>query len=232
MKGRRTLVAAALVAAFALAACSSGGTTTTPTTPPRTNGGGSTVPTTPPPSSRPTEQPVPAESNPPGDIPDSTVFVPFHADAGAIVIRVPEGWARTTGGSSVTFADKLNSVTLEWRKASSAPTPQSARSKDVPELQRTERAFRLHDILSCAPSCTIPYSTAPIDVRLPAGPAVVITYAANSAPSSVTGKQYRLEVLRFELFKNGQEAILTLSGPVGSDNVDPWRLVSESFRWA
>jgi hypothetical protein len=25
---------------------------------------------------------------------------------------------------------------------------------------------------------------------------------------------------------------LTLSAPVGSDNVDPWRTVTDSFRWA
>jgi hypothetical protein len=63
-------------------------------------------------------------------------------------------------------------------------------------------------------------------------PVVVITYDANSTPNSVTGRQYRLEELRFEFAKNGVEAVLTLAGPVGSDNVDPWRLVSESFRWA
>jgi len=68
-------------------------------------------------------------------------------------------------------------------------------------------------------------------VSLPSGPAVVITYAANSSPNPVTGKQYRLEVLRFEFYRSGEEVALTLSGPVGSDNVDPWRLVSQSFAW-
>jgi hypothetical protein len=67
---------------------------------------------------------------------------------------------------------------------------------------------------------------------LPGGPAVLVTFQENSAPNAVTGKQYRLDVLRFELFKSGEEAVITLSSPVGADNVDPWRTVSESFRWA
>ena len=62
--------------------------------------------------------------------------------------------------------------------------------------------------------------------------AVAISYFANSAPNAVTGKRYRDEVDRFEFFKNGTEAAVILSGPVGSDNKDPWRLVSESFAWS
>jgi hypothetical protein len=131
----------------------------------------------------------------------------------------------------VTFTDKLNSVSATWFKTSQAPTKASATTRDVPELKRTQRAFRLGHVITCAPTCTIPYSTAPISVTLPAGNAIVITYQANSAPNPVTGKQYRDEVLRFEFFKNGHEVALTLSGPLGSDNVDPWTLVSQSFRW-
>ncbi|MFN2545286.1 MAG: hypothetical protein ABR600_12080 [Actinomycetota bacterium] len=227
---RRLFAVAILVP---LAACGSGGGQS-PTASPAESSGGSSGP---PPHGHtssaplPTEQPVPAESNPPGDIPDSTVFVPFRADGGHIVLRVPEGWARRTSGSSVTFSDKLNAVSLSWRRVSSEPTERSARSIDVQDLRGTERAFRLHDVLTCAPSCSIPYSTAPIDVRLSVPRAIVITYDANSTPNAVTGKEYRLEVLRFELWKSGVEAVVTLSGPVGSDNVDPWRLVAESFRW-
>jgi hypothetical protein len=132
----------------------------------------------------------------------------------------------------VSFTDKLNTVSVTWFQASAPPSQQTAKSTDVPKLRATERAFTLSNIIVCSPSCTIPYSTGPIAVTLPVGSAVVITYRSNSAPSSVTGKQYRLEDLRFELYKGGEEVALTLSGPVGSDNVDPWRLVSESFRWS
>lgn len=179
----------------------------------------------------PVQSPVPVESNPPGDIPDNTQFVPYRSNGGHFTVRVPEGWSRRTAGGSVSFTDKLNTVQVTWTPTSAAPTVTSAKTNDVPLLRRTVLAFALSKIIECAPSCTIPYSTAPISVALPMS-AVVITYRANSEPNSVTGKQYRLEVLRFEFFRGGEEAALTLSGPVGSDNVDPWRLVSESFRWS
>ena len=63
------------------------------------------------------------------------------------------------------------------------------------------------------------------------GPAVLITYQAASAPNSVTGKTSQLAVERYEFWKNGREAIVTLSGPVGADNVDPWKIVTDSFTW-
>jgi hypothetical protein len=144
------------------------------------------------------------------------VFVPYSSTKGHFAIRVPEGWARTTAGSSVTFTDKLNSVQVVWKPASKAPTAASARSVDAKNLQSTERAFRLHSIQS---------------VPLPGGRAVLLTYGANSTPNSVTGKQYREDVLRFELFHSGEEADLVLTSPVGADNVDPWHLISQSFQW-
>jgi len=179
----------------------------------------------------PSERPVAAESNPPGDIPDNTQFVAYRSSGGHFTVRVPEGWSRRTAAGSVSFTDKLNTVQVTWAPVSAAPTLSSAKADDVPMLRRTVPAFALSKIIGCAPSCTIPYSTAPISVALPLR-AVVITYRANSRPNPVTGKQYRLEVLRFEFFRGGEEAALTLSGPVGSDNVDPWRLVSESFGWS
>ncbi|MDP9341469.1 MAG: hypothetical protein M3Q23_05025 [Actinomycetota bacterium] len=182
-------------------------------------------------SAVPSESPVPAESNPPGDIPDSTQFVPYRSPKGHFLVKVPEGWSRTTTASAVSFTDKLNTVTVTWSPASSAPTVSSVKARQVPSLQATERAFLLGNVLSCAPTCTIPYSTNPIDVSLPNGSAVVLTYGENSAPNDVTGKQYRLEVVRFDFFHTGEEADLILSGPVGADNVDPWRLVAQSFRW-
>ena len=83
-------------------------------------------------------------------------------------------------------------------------------------MQRTQPAFQLRKV-----------STA----GLPGGTAVVIDAQEDSPPNSVTAKHYRLDVLRFQFFQNGKQAVLTLSSPAGSDNVDPWKLVSESFRW-
>jgi hypothetical protein len=68
-------------------------------------------------------------------------------------------------------------------------------------------------------------------VKLADGPAVEIVYQVNSPPNGVTGRQYRLVIERFELYRHGRGAVIALSSAVGSDNVDPWRIVSESFRW-
>jgi hypothetical protein len=117
----------------------------------------------------------------------------------------------------VTFTDKLNTVVVSWTPAASAPTIASVRKTEVPQLASIERAFNLGSITTAT---------------LPAGPAVLAEYQANSEPNAVTGKQYRLDVQRYVLFRNGREVAIGLRSPVGSDNVDPWRIVTESFRWA
>lgn len=162
------------------------------------------------------QAPVKPEKNPPGDIPDNQAFVVYQSPGGSFQIKVPEGWARTMSKSGVDFTDKLNTVSVKWNASSSAPTIESAKSVEVPTLSRTDLAFQLADIKQ---------------VTLPGGPAVLITYRVNSAPNQVTGKQYRMDMLRYEFFKNGTQANLVLSSPVGADNVDPWRIVSESFKW-
>ena len=174
---------------------------------------------------------MPIESNPPGDIPDNTQFVPYRSTKGHFTVKVPEGWSRVNRASTVSFTDKLNTISVTWSTAPSAPTVSSVQANQVPSLRTTERAFTLGRVEDCATSCTIPYSTAPIHVTLSHGSAVVLTYQENSEPNSVTGRQYRVEVVRFDFFHNGEEADLILSGPVGSDNVDPWTLVAESFAW-
>jgi hypothetical protein len=64
-----------------------------------------------------------------------------------------------------------------------------------------------------------------------AGTAVRITYLANSAPDPVTGKRRLDAVERYVFVRKGRAAVLTLSGPKGADNVDPWRIVTDSVRW-
>jgi len=217
-----------LVVASALGAAGCGRPTTSGTASPPP--GAPPSPRSPAPA-RTTEAPVPVESNPPGDIPDTAVFVPFRAHGGRIALRVPEGWARECVPGGVRFSDKLNAVTLSWRRVAAPLTPGAVRRTEVPELRRTERAFRLQRVLPCPGSCSVPYSTGPIAVHLRAGPAVVLVYRADSPPDPVTGRRYRLEVVRFEFSRHGEETALSLSGPLGADNVDPWRLIAESFRW-
>src|SRR4051794_14862228 len=116
----------------------------------------------------PHQSPVAPEVNPPGDIPDNTQFVPYTSKPGGFTVTVPEGWSRKTHGSSVSFSDKLNTITLSWQPAKKAPSVSSAKANDVPELQSAQPAFRLQSVRAAT---------------LPAGKAVLIDYQANSKPN-------------------------------------------------
>jgi hypothetical protein len=156
------------------------------------------------------------ESNPSGDIPDSQVYVPYTAPGGLFTVKVPEGWARTQEGPASVFTDKLNTVRVEALPAPAAPAVDSARSQELPKIKATAQGYSAGDVTA---------------VQRKAGPAIRITYRANSAPNPVTGKTVADAVERYEFWKNGQEVVLTLSGPTGADNVDPWRTVTDSLRW-
>ena len=206
-------VAATLLAAV-LAGCGGSGS-------PSAGGGGGRT-TAPTPASgtgqnAAAQSPVPAENNPPGDIPDTTVYVTYQSPAGHLMLKVPEGWSRKSTLAGSTFTSNLNSIGLAWMPMTGAPTAGSARATTVRALQAAALAFRLQAVRT---------------VTLAGGPAVEIVYQVNSAPNPVTGRQYRLVIERFEFYHKGRGAVLSLSSAVGSDNVDPWRIVSESFRWA
>ena len=207
-----TAMAAAAVTAF-LAGCGSGAPTASSPQPgsstPQAAGSSG-------PAGASSQAPIPSESNPPGDIPDTTVYVPFASAKGHLRLKVPEGWSRKETATSSAFISNLNSISIAWQPMSAAPTVTSARSTTVPALSSGNLAFRLTSVHA---------------VTLQGGPAVEIVYQMNSQPNAVTGRQYRLVIERFEFFKSGRAAVLSLSSAVGSDNVDPWRIVSESFRW-
>src|SRR5436190_16367647 len=110
MRRSTTLVAATLIGGALLAACSSGSTISTAATSSPVRSGSGPATTTPTEAPVSSEPPVPVESNPPGDIPDNTVFVPYHSANGAWTVTVPEGCSRTSAGTTVTLTDKLNTV--------------------------------------------------------------------------------------------------------------------------
>jgi hypothetical protein len=62
-------------------------------------------------------------------------------------------------------------------------------------------------------------------------PGTKTTYSRMSAPDPVTGKRLRLVVDRYEYGNRGEVAVLDLATPVGVDNVDAYRMISESFEW-
>jgi hypothetical protein len=221
MRRARPGLIAAAAAVVVLSACGSSSrqsavTTTTnttrtthkPTTTKKTSASGSTT--------APTIASGP-EISPSGDIPDNQAFVKYAAPSGAYVLQVPEGWARTGAGSATTFADHFNSIRVDVAKRAGAPTVASARNIDVPAIQRAVSGFNLDNVTQ---------------VSRNAGPAVLVTYRAESAADPVTGKRVALAIERYEFWHNGTSVTLTLSAPQGSDNVDPWRKVTDSLAWS
>lgn len=55
---------------------------------------------------------------------------------------------------------------------------------------------------------------------------------AKAPPNPVTGKATTDAVERYVYDHAGRRLVLTLSGPKGADNVDPWRIVSDSVHWS
>ncbi|MFM0197957.1 hypothetical protein PQQ65_33270 [Paraburkholderia strydomiana] len=162
-----------------------------------------------------TRQAATPEMNPPGDIPDTQVFVTYRSPAG-FSLKVPEGWARTDRRDGTRFADKYNVVEVSVRSAASTPTVASVTAREATELARTGHAIRIGAIRN---------------VSLRSGAAVLVTYTSNSEPNPVTNKQLRLEHHRYLIYRGGTLATLDLSAPLGADNADQWNLMANSFQW-
>jgi hypothetical protein len=151
-----------------------------------------------------------------GDIPDSQAYVEYAPPDGPYTLKVPEGWARTEQTGTVTFTDKLNRVQVSTLPEAAAPTVDSVRARELPAIQAAAKGFRSASVTAVSRS---------------GGAAVLVAYETDSPPDPVTGKVVRDTVQRFEFWRNGTEAVLVLTSPVGADNTDPWRTVSDSYRW-
>jgi hypothetical protein len=156
------------------------------------------------------------EVNPGGDIPDTQTYVAYAFPSGAFTVAVPEGWARAESAGSVTFSSQFNRLTLMSVPATTQPTTGSATAAEVPAIQHLSSNVVIGKVSS---------------TTRPAGDVILITYQLDSQPDPVTGRSARLDVERYEFWRNGLEAVITLAAPVGADNVDPWRTITESFTW-
>lgn len=157
--------------------------------------------------------PAPPEANLAGDIPDTVAYVPWTSADGKVSFVHPEGWAQTAVAGGVMFTDKLNSVTVV---AAPGPPPTIAQvqAQVNPTLGGPGRATTI-----------VGTEMAP----LPAGPAVRVTWQVNSLADPVTAKVHRDEVVTYLVGAGGQVVRMDLSGAVGSDNVDPYRKMSQSL---
>jgi len=161
------------------------------------------------------EKPIATEHNPPGDIPDTQVFVTYESPLG-FTIKIPEGWSRADDAKSVRFSDKYNTIEIDISPLATAPTADSVKADQVPELEKVGRAVKVTTVK---------------DVKVKGSAAILISYTSNSDPNQVTNKQIRLEHDRYLFFKDGNLAALDMAAPQGADNVDDWSLMSNSFRW-
>jgi len=212
------IVVGLLLAGIAMTACTSGGKQATTATDTANTIQSSSVSdswtTT---TSTASVDPNAADVNSAGDIPDNQVFVAYTDAAGRFTVQVPEGWSRTSAADgSIWFTDNFNAIDLSETQTPNAPSEQSAIATELPALQSTTGGFEFHNVTT---------------VQRRAGPAVVVAYRATSAPNAVTGKTVVLAVERYEFWAAGNEVVVTVSGPVNADNVDPWRTVTDSFAW-
>ncbi len=156
------------------------------------------------------------ETSPTGDIADNVAYVAYQPPSGRYTIRTPEGWSRT-GGENVTFTDKLNRVQVQLRPLPAVPSEASVRTGELPSALATSG--------HAGPVTSV------TTVTRSAGPAVLARYQVDSPADPVTGKVVRDAVERYSFWKSGTEAVLTLSGPVSADNVDPYKMITDSFGW-
>jgi len=161
------------------------------------------------------EQPLKPERNPPGDIPDNQVFIDYVSPLG-FGLKVPEGWARQDLPDGASFADKYGRITVTRTAAAKMPTVEAAKQTLVPDLEKSLHAVTV---------------TAVKPVKLPAGPAVLVSYGSNSDPNPVTNKAIRLENDRYYFWKDEKLVAVNFSAPAGADNADQWDMMAKSFRW-
>jgi hypothetical protein len=156
------------------------------------------------------------EPNSIGDIPDNQVFVVYTPPQRGYTVKIPEGWTSSQrADGAMIFTDKLNTILLESRSAAAAPDETTARA-DLAALKTSPG-----------------YSGGTVStVTRPAGPAILATYRVDAPVDAVTGKIINDDVERYQFFHSGLLVTVTLSGPHGADNVDPWRIVTDSLAWA
>jgi hypothetical protein len=153
-----------------------------------------------------------AKSAATGDIPDNQNFLTFKG--AGFSIKYPEGWSQKNTSGGIDFQDKNNLVRIRVRKGQ-APTVASV-TAELNKLKATSPTLK---------------AQTPKQISLKAGPAIKVTYTTTSAPNPVTGKRVVLMVDRYELAKKGRVAVIDLGTPTGVDNVDAYRMMSESFTW-
>jgi len=117
---------------------------------------------------------------------------------------------------AVTFTDKLNSIRLIRIASASQPNATTARFAVV-TADGSNSGFAFDKVST---------------VDRTAGQAILATYRVDAEPDPVTGKTINDDVEQYVFWRNGVQVDIRLAGPHGADNVDPWRTITDSFRWS
>ena len=155
-----------------------------------------------------------AEQASAGDIPDNQVFLTFDNAKAGYSIKYPEGWAQQGDGDHVTFRDKDNVVRIDvvpGGKVSNAGVVADARAAQA-------AAARAH----------VPDADGGDAERL-AGGQGRLHDAERAEPGHGQAREAHRRPVRRP--RAGKHAVIDLGTPEGVDNVDAYRLMSESFRW-
>jgi len=148
-----------------------------------------------------------------GDIADTANYLTYHGTG--FSLQYVEGWGILRGGGqAVRISDKDSAEVVSIVPGKTGVA--TLAGKDMTRFQHTLPQFHL---------------LARRTVQLTPGAATYLQYRTLSAQDPVTGKRVPVVVDRYYVPGPGRQAIVSLSTPVGVDNVDAFRRISRSFRW-
>jgi hypothetical protein len=150
-----------------------------------------------------------------GDIPDNAVFLTYHGSTPVFSIQYVEGWQVSRQPDGVVIRDKDSSETIAI-VAPQTDVPGYVASTDLPSLQ-AQTGFNL-----------MKQDT----VKVGGSSYLHLAYHLPAPPDPVTGKRVPSTVDRYYVPGPNGLAIVSLSTPDGVDNVDAFRQMIQSFRWA
>ncbi len=155
-----------------------------------------------------------------------------------------------SGGGYSTRPVQRESTTTEGRPSSGGEVPseaQSAATGDIPDNQtfllfrdpQAGYAIRYPEGWArkgSANDVTFQEKANVIHISVGKGaprnkPGVKSTYSGLAPPTRSPASACRSTIDRYEYAHGGKVAVLDLATPVGVDNVDAYRMISESFRW-
>lgn len=148
-----------------------------------------------------------------GDVPDNAVYLRYKGKG--FSIEYIEGWLQTSTKRGMTFQDKDSAVVVELYAPWHSSLATYVRQVDLPRLMRSPgfvRGALARDTIARIAT-----------MRL--------SYRGRSAPDPVTGKVVTLQSDRYYVSGPHTLALITLSTPLGVDNVDAFHRIAHSFNF-